>query len=70
MSTKTVTYNGAMGSGSVAPLTHSVPQAAQASSLSIRSIWAAIADGRLHSVTVGRRRLIPDSSLRRFLGLS
>jgi excisionase family DNA binding protein len=64
MSSRNVTYP-----ANSPRLTWSVAQAAESCGLSIRSIWAAIADGRLASVTVGRRRLIPDASLRKFLGI-
>jgi hypothetical protein len=51
-------------------LTYSVKETVAASSLSQRAIWGAIMDGRLATVKVGRRRLVPAESLRKFLGIS
>ncbi len=59
MSTETVTKT----------LTNSVKQAASRAGLSERSIRLAISDGRLRTVRIGTRVLIPESALRSFLGL-
>jgi hypothetical protein len=50
-------------------LTWTVQSAAVASGLSARAIWYAISRGEIETVTVGKRRLIPDSALRKFLGV-
>jgi len=63
MTTKTVTEG-------VTRLAWPIPHASQATGLSERSLWAAIARGDLGSIKVGRRRLIPDADLRRFLKIS
>lgn len=51
-------------------LTNTVRQAAARCGLSERSIWTAIAQQRLGAVRVGGRVLIPEDSLRSFLGLT
>lgn len=50
-------------------LTNTVEQTASRTGLSERSIWKAIAEGRLSVVRVAGRVLIPEESLRVFLGL-
>jgi excisionase family DNA binding protein len=62
MSSKTVTPEPSF-------LTNTVEQTAKRTGLSERSIWKAISDGRLDSVRVGGRVLVPEESLRSFLGL-
>lgn len=59
MSSKTVTHT----------LTSTVKEAAARTGLSERTIWQAITDGKLSVVRVGTRVLIPEESLRSFLGL-
>ena len=49
------------------PITVTVKRAAEESGLSQRALQYAIADGRLKSVQIGRRRLIPVRSLEDFL---
>ncbi len=48
-------------------ITYSMQRAAEESGLSQRTLRYAIKRGELNSVQVGRRRLIPASSLERFL---
>lgn len=48
-------------------ITLSLRQAAQESGLSQRTLQYAIAEGRLRSVRVGRRRLVPVTALQSFL---
>lgn len=59
MSNKTVT----------SPLTNTVKEAASRTGLSERTIWQAITDRKLRVVRIGTRVLIPEESLRSFLGL-
>lgn len=49
------------------PITFTLSRASQESGLCIRNLQYAIADGRLRSVRVGRRRLIPARALEEFL---
>ena len=51
----------------VARLAYSVPEAAEALGLSPRTAWQLVAAGRLGSVRVGRRVLVPISELARFI---
>jgi excisionase family DNA binding protein len=51
------------------PLAHSVNNAATISGLSRTTLYHHIREGRLHSVLVGGRRLIPDKALRDLLQL-
>jgi excisionase family DNA binding protein len=51
------------------PLTNTIKEAASRTGLSERTIWQAIADHRLDTVRVGGRVLIPEESLRKFVGL-
>ena len=44
-----------------------IPAAADALSLSRRHVYRLISDGRLRSVCIGRRRLIPRSALEEFV---
>jgi len=48
-------------------ITVTLKKAEEESGLSLRTLQYAIARGELNSVRVGRRRLIPVDSLRRFL---
>lgn len=50
-------------------LTLRVDEVCSTSGLSRATIWEAIRTGRLESVKVGGRRLVPVGALRRFLGL-
>ena len=59
MSSKTVTRQ----------LTCTVKEAASRTGLSERTIWQAITDRKLSVIRVGTRVLIPEESLRSFLGL-
>jgi hypothetical protein len=46
----------------------SIPQAAEALNLSVRSVWAGIAAGRIRSVKVSqRRRVVTDAEINRIL---
>jgi excisionase family DNA binding protein len=49
------------------PITLTLKKAAEESGLSVRTLQYAIGNGKLQSVTVGRRRLIPARALERFL---
>ena len=51
----------------VARLAYSVPEAAQALGVSCRTAWALVASGRLDTVRIGRRRLVPLSALAAFI---
>lgn len=62
MSSKTVTQRDEV-------LTNTVRQTGSRTGLSERSIWKAISQGKLHAVRVGGRVLVPEKSLRSFLGL-
>ena len=48
-------------------ITVTMNKAAEDTGLSLRTLQYAIAEGKLESVKVGRRRLIPMNALRRFL---
>jgi excisionase family DNA binding protein len=48
-------------------ITLTMQRAAEESGLSLRTLQYAIREGELKSVTVGRRRLIPDDGVRQFL---
>ena len=50
-----------------AKLAHTIPSAVQSSGLSRSSIYNALKDGRLTARKAGRRTLIEDAELRRFL---
>jgi excisionase family DNA binding protein len=62
-----------MSSKTVTPmegiLTNTVKQAAIRTGLSERTLWDAIAKQRLRATRVGSRVLIPEQSLKAFLGL-
>jgi hypothetical protein len=46
----------------------SIPEAAEALNLSVRSVWAGIAAGRIRSVKVSqRRRVVTDAEIARIL---
>ena len=46
----------------------SIPEAAEALNLSVRSVWAGIAAGRIRSVKVSqRRRVVTDAEINRIL---
>ncbi len=62
MSSKSVT-------SSTEILTNTVKQAAVRTGLSERTLWDAIAKKKLSATRVGGRVLIPEESLRRFLGM-
>ena len=49
------------------PLAHSPDRAAQRIGTNTRAIYAAIAAGDLRSFKMGKRRLIPDAELQRFV---
>jgi len=49
------------------PIAHSPTSAGQRSGLSTRSIYLLIANGELKSFKVGKRRLILDKEIQRFL---
>jgi excisionase family DNA binding protein len=50
-------------------LTNTVKQAAARTGLSERTLWDAIAKKTLRATRVGGRVLIPEESLRKFLGM-
>ena len=53
---------------SAANRARSIPQAAEALNLSVRSVWAGIAEGRIRSVKVSaRRRVVTDAEINRIL---
>lgn len=54
-------------SGSIERLAYSITQAAEASSLSRSTLYAAMEEGRLHFVKIKGRRLILADALRSFL---
>jgi excisionase family DNA binding protein len=49
------------------PLAHSPERAAQRLGISTRAVYVHIASGELRSFKDGKRRLIPDSELQRFV---
>lgn len=49
------------------PLAHSPDRAAQRLGISTRAVYAHIATGELRSFKDGKRRLIPDGELHRFV---
>jgi excisionase family DNA binding protein len=49
------------------PLAHSPDRAAQRLGMSLRAVYTHIATGDLRSFKVGKRRLIPDTELQRFV---
>jgi excisionase family DNA binding protein len=51
----------------VEPLAHSPPRAAQRLGISTRAVYSHIATGELRSFKDGKRRLIPDTELQRFV---
>jgi excisionase family DNA binding protein len=47
---------------------YSIPQAAEAWNVSVRTVWQGIAEGRIRSVKVSpRRRIITDAEIARIL---
>ena len=56
-----------MSTGTLAKLAYTIPQAVEASGISRSSIYLAIASGRLAARKAGKRTLIQDRELRRFL---
>lgn len=54
-------------SQSIKPLAHSPEGAARALSISTRAIYAHIATGELRSFKDGKRRLIPEAELQRYI---
>jgi excisionase family DNA binding protein len=50
-----------------APLAHSPDSAARRIGVPVRAIYTAIATGDLRSFKFGKRRLIPDTELQRFV---
>ena len=54
----------------VEPLMYRIEDATKASGLSRSTLYELIADGTLESRKVAGRRLIPASSLKRFLGIA
>lgn len=51
----------------IEPLAHSPDRAAHRIGVSLRAIYSNIASGELRSFKVGKRRLIPDAELVRFV---
>lgn len=51
----------------VEPLAHSPDRAGQRLGISTRAVYAHIASGELRSFKDGKRRLIPDTELQRFV---
>jgi excisionase family DNA binding protein len=51
----------------VEPLAHSPDRAAQRVGTNVRAIYTAIASGEIRSFKLGKRRLIPDAELQRFV---
>lgn len=51
----------------IEPLAHSPDRAAQRLGISTRAVYAHIASGELRSFKDGKRRLIPDTELQRFV---
>ena len=49
------------------PLAHSPDRAAQRLGISVRAVYAHISTGELRSFKDGKRRLIPDAELQRFV---
>ena len=52
-----------MSTESVSPVAYAVPEAARALSVSRDTIYQLIRSGRLRTIKVGRRRLVPAMSL-------
>ena len=50
-----------------APLTYTIPQAADALGVGINTLRSLVADGRLHSLKLGARVIIPISAVDRLL---
>lgn len=50
------------------PLAVTVNRAAELSGLGVSTVWALIKDGKLESTSVGRRRLVIFTSIKRLLG--
>ena len=51
----------------IEPLAHSPDRAAQRLGISTRAVYTHIGSGELRSFKDGKRRLIPDAELRRFV---
>jgi len=51
----------------IEPLAHSPDRAAQRLGISTRAVYTHIASGELRSFKDGKRRLIPDTELQRFV---
>lgn len=49
------------------PLLHPIPRAAKLLGIGRTSVYELLDEGKLASVHIGRRRLIPDASIKRFL---
>lgn len=60
-------HNQGLAQSQTAKVAHTIPQAVQCSGLSRSSIYDALKDGRLSARKAGRRTLIQDSELRRFI---
>lgn len=56
-----------MDTSKIEPLAHSPDRAAQRLSISTRAVYSHIASGELRSFKDGKRRLIPDTELQRFV---
>ena len=54
-------------SPTIEPLAHSPDRAAQRLGISTRAVYMHIANGELRSFKDGKRRLIPDAELQRFV---
>ena len=55
------------GTPNIEPLAHSPDRAAQRLGISTRAIYTHISTGELRSFKDGKRRLIPDTELQRFV---
>jgi excisionase family DNA binding protein len=56
-----------METSKIEPLAHSPDRAAQRLGISTRAVYTHIATGELRSFKDGKRRLIPDAELQRFV---
>ncbi len=49
------------------PLLHPIPRAAKLLGIGRTSVYELLEEGKLSSVRIGSRRLIPDASIKKFL---
>ena len=56
-----------MDTSKIEPLAHSPDRAAQRLGVSVRAVYLHISTGELRSFKDGKRRLIPDTELQRFV---